>query len=100
MSTQPTTVGKNADAADEKLKNNSSDISVHDDQDEDIVNPWEVKAGSSTGVDYDKVISELKATYQCLISDFGVKLANGRTEEGILLLCISIHPYQSDSMLV
>jgi hypothetical protein len=26
---------------------------------EDIVNPWEVKAESMTGVDYDKIISEL-----------------------------------------
>ena len=26
--------------------------------DEDVVNPWEVKAESLTGVDYDKLISE------------------------------------------
>ena len=28
--------------------------------DEDVVNPWEVKAESLTGVDYDKLISELR----------------------------------------
>ena len=25
---------------------------------DDLVNPWEVKAGSNTGVDYDKIIGE------------------------------------------
>jgi len=28
-------------------------------EDEDIVNPWEVKAESITGVDYDKIIGKL-----------------------------------------
>ena len=35
-------------------------IEQMDRTDEDVVNPWEVKAESLTGVDYDKLISEFQ----------------------------------------
>jgi hypothetical protein len=35
---------------------NQKDVS----EDNDVVNPWEVKAESMTGVDYDKIIGELQ----------------------------------------
>jgi hypothetical protein len=37
----------------------NQEIQKNTTKDEDIVNPWEVKAESITGVDYDKLIGEL-----------------------------------------
>ena len=45
------------------MKNHQNVVAGPDDQDEDVVNPWEVKAGSASGVDYDKIIGELKETH-------------------------------------
>jgi hypothetical protein len=45
-------VSINGTENDEKVEKNATDG-------EDIVNPWEVKAESMTGVDYDKIISKL-----------------------------------------
>lgn len=44
----------------EAMAKDATNIQAVEDQDEDIVNPWEVKAGSLAGVDYDKLIGELE----------------------------------------
>jgi hypothetical protein len=31
---------------------------VKENTDDDVVNPWEVKAGSATGIDYNKLIRQ------------------------------------------
>lgn len=62
MSASATTVEADVHDPDENGKVNPSVVPVLDDQ-EDVVNPWEVKAGSSSGVDYDKIIGELRTKH-------------------------------------
>ncbi|CAF0797314.1 unnamed protein product [Didymodactylos carnosus] len=52
---------------------NQNDPSVSGNDDDDIVNPWEVKAGSAAGVDYDKIIGKKRIDLEQILTAYEQK---------------------------